>query len=471
MRAPTADALMLRAQILLALSSFPAAVAAFARVIAVAPDAAAPEFGLAVALGESGDSAAAVRAARRALAKGLDTPGVRFVLGRALFDAGCMDESESEFRAVVGREPTHVDAHANLADVVWMRTGDIVAATAGLDAALRQLPGLSALRAVKSRLLESAGLEKLGYEELLIGLGTDRDNVDLQINAAQTSVKWDPALALAHAEQAIRIAPDHPNALGTYAHVLLASGLPDRALAVAGRLLARSPHDGHASAVRATAMRMMGDPAYHDMYDYTRYVRASLLDVPNGWPTLAHYLGDLAAELHARHDLLRAHPVAQTLRGGTQTQLRLEGANESAIGAFASAINGPIRRYIDGIRSDDATLRRANSRSFRVRDAWSVRLRGGGYHFNHYHGRGWLSSACYVEVPASVGAPGGEGWLQFGEPLMRMTPSLPPEYMVKPEPGLLVLFPSWMWHGTVPFTAGKNEHRLSVAFDVLPAGD
>jgi hypothetical protein len=38
---------------------------------------------------------------------------------------------------------------------------------------------------------------------------------------------------------------------------------------------------------------------------------------------------------------------------------------------------------------------------------------------------------------------------------------------VKPEPGLLVLFPAYMWHGVEPFTSG--ERRLSVAFDVVPA--
>ncbi len=468
-RTPTADALMLRAQILLAMSSFQPAAVAFARVIALAPAAAAPELGLAVALGESGDSRAAVVAARRALAKGMDTPGVRFVLGRALFDSGRMGESESELRAVLSRAPAHTGAQTNLADVVWMRTGDIVAATAMLDASLRDTPGLAVLRVAKSRLLETAGFAELAYKEVAIGLGIEPNNVDLHLNAAQTSVKWDPVVALAHVEQAIRIAPDHPNALGTLAHVLLAAGLADRGLAVADRLLARNAHDGHARAMRATALRMMGNPAYREMYDYSRYVRACLLDVPNGWPTLSHYLDDLAIELHARHDQLRAHPVAQTLRHGTQIQLRLDGAQENAIRAFPLAIKGSIRRYVDAIRADDPFMRCGNGGGFCVRDAWSVRLRSGGYHLNHYHGKGWLSSACYIELPATVDTPGGEGWLQFGEPLMQTMPPLPAEYLIKPERGLLVLFPSWMWHGTVPFSVSGTEHRLSVAFDVLPA--
>jgi len=38
---------------------------------------------------------------------------------------------------------------------------------------------------------------------------------------------------------------------------------------------------------------------------------------------------------------------------------------------------------------------------------------------------------------------------------------------VKPERGMLVLFPSFFWHGTVPF--GGNGTRLTVAFDAVPA--
>ncbi|MBK9588986.1 MAG: hypothetical protein IPO50_10640 [Sphingomonadales bacterium] len=35
--------------------------------------------------------------------------------------------------------------------------------------------------------------------------------------------------------------------------------------------------------------------------------------------------------------------------------------------------------------------------------------------------------------------------------------------LIEPKPGRLVMFPSTMWHGTVPFDAGE---RLTVAFDV-----
>ena len=37
---------------------------------------------------------------------------------------------------------------------------------------------------------------------------------------------------------------------------------------------------------------------------------------------------------------------------------------------------------------------------------------------------------------------------------------------MRPKPGRLALFPSYMWHGTVPFTT--DESRLTIAFDAVP---
>lgn len=43
---------------------------------------------------------------------------------------------------------------------------------------------------------------------------------------------------------------------------------------------------------------------------------------------------------------------------------------------------------------------------------------------------------------------------------------LKPAQLVEPKVGRLVLFPSTMWHGTVPFA---DAERMTVAFDVARA--
>lgn len=105
---------------------------------------------------------------------------------------------------------------------------------------------------------------------------------------------------------------------------------------------------------------------------------------------------------------------------------------------------------------------------YRIQGAWSVRLRTGGFHADHFHPQGWISSAFYVETPdRALDRETREGWIRFGRPPIDLDPTLEAEHYVRPEPGRLVLFPSYMWHGTVPFTT--EELRMTVAFDLVPA--
>jgi hypothetical protein len=57
------------------------------------------------------------------------------------------------------------------------------------------------------------------------------------------------------------------------------------------------------------------------------------------------------------------------------------------------------------------------------------------------------------------------GWLTLGEPDSLLGIDLAPWRKIEPKVGQLVLFPSTMWHGTVPFEHGE---RMTVAFDVAP---
>jgi hypothetical protein len=122
---------------------------------------------------------------------------------------------------------------------------------------------------------------------------------------------------------------------------------------------------------------------------------------------------------------------------------------------------------VAALREDPAhPLDRRRRADYQISGSWSVQLRPGGFHIDHVHPRGWLSSAYYVSLPDVSDADSRAGWLKFGEAGMRV-PGCGPEHFVKPLAGTLVLFPSYMWHGTVPFAAGSP--RLTAAFDVVPA--
>lgn len=460
--------LVLRAKTLLGMKLLPEAIGAFEKAISTEPHNGSAELGLAIALGESGQTLATEAAARRAIAKGADSAGARYVLGRALFGSHRFDDAEAEFRQALRLQPNDVTAHASLAELIWMKTGDVDAATRELEAGLRRNPAQADLRATKARLLETAGKGLEALDALELGLAGSPNEVTLRVVAAQIAIGNDPARALVHSQRAVEVAPRHQGALTIHADSLFAVGRVSEAATIVSRQLEANPYDNHAIALLVSAWRLLGDERSRQIYDYKNFVRASLIDTPDGWSSLSGYLKDLAESLHRMHQL-QAHPVYQTLRSGSQIHHAPDLSGDPAIKAFGQAIDGPIRRYMDAIGVGSDLLRRRNTLKYKINGLWSVRLRPQGHHLNHFHGQGWLSSACYIELPETLGKRNGEGWLKFGEPAIAGKSELDAEYFVRPEPGMLVLFPSWMWHGTVPFEGRPEDRRLTMAFDVIPA--
>jgi len=423
---------------------------------------------LAAVLADSGRSAEAEPMIREVIARHGTTPESAFVLGRALLGLARFDEAEDQFRHVVRARPDHQAAHANLMELVWMRCGDTREASRALDRALRAQPQLVGLRVTKSRLLLSARMPTEALAELDAGLAVAPRDTALLTSATTVALELDGTRALEYAKKLQEGSPQDRAARVAIGNAYLANGDAAAALAMAGVLRRSDPCDGQALAMTADAQRMLGDQRYRELLDYQHLVRADLIDVPPGWTSLDAYLDELAADLERVH-VLRAHPVGNSLREGSQIPLVPQDSPFASIRAFPHAIDGPIRRYMQAIGPGNDPMRRRNAGRYRISGIWSVRLRPHGFHVNHYHPEGWISSACYLHLPQAVERPGGQGWLKFGEPAFPTRPALEPEYFVRPRPGLLALFPSYMWHGTVPFAGAPEDTRVTIAFDVVPA--
>jgi predicted Zn-dependent protease len=422
----------------------------------------------AAVLADNGKAAEAETAVREQVARHGETPDATFVLGRALLELARFDEAETAFRKVVHARPEHQQAQANLMELVWMRSGDVREASRAIDRVLRSRPALVGFRLTKARLLMSARRPGEALEVIDEGLALGAQQPALLKAASTIALEIDGDRALGYAARLLQAAPNDPSVRVEFGNASLATGRAQAALESAEALHRLNPNDGRALAMKADALRMLGDPRYRELLDYRALVRAEPIDVPDGWTSLKAYLADLIADLGRLHTL-RAHPIGNSLREGSQIQLDPLESPFASIRAFPQAIDGPIRRYMQALGAGSDPMRRRNTGHYRLSGMWSVRLRPQGFHVNHYHPKGWISSACYLQLPRAVAQNGGEGWLKFGEPAFPTRPALVPEYFVRPEPGLLALFPSYMWHGTVPFSGESGETRLTMAFDVVPA--
>ena len=443
------------------------AVASYRRLAAQAPDNPVAAHTLAVALNAAQQPEEAERIARQTLLRSRPTAALHYTHARSLLSLERFDEAELALRECVSLDPRRADAHDRLAELVWMRTGDIREATRSLDQALETFPHDDALRATKAALLQGAGDARGAFACLAERVARPDSHPSVLIRAGLAALDFDPATALKLAERALRALPSDHTARKLLCAAYLGVGEGARALAECGTLLKAAADDQYLIAMQTTALRLLRDPRYELLCDYDRMVLSTLIETPPGWPDLVSFLTELAARLTALHNPHGHRLLYQSLRRGTETTQDLSRNQDPVIQALFRAFADPIARYRDHIGQGEDALRRRNRGPTRFNGAWSVRLHRDGFHTSHVHPKGWISSAFYVQLPDSMRAGHtAEGVLSFGAPGMLTTPSLPAELSVRPEVGLLVLFPSYFWHGTLPFHS--DQPRLTVAFDAVP---
>jgi tetratricopeptide (TPR) repeat protein len=436
---------------------------------AAAENASAPlaSHNLAAILGDLSQFEEAEARARDALSRGLDLPQTWLVLARACLGTGKLDDSEAAFRKVLALDQLNGEAWRELCQLIWMRTGSADEALRPLDDFVRATGADPRLLEIRALAFQSCGDMERADQTIRYAVNTYPGDVAVRTLASRLAIQGGrPSDGLMHAEAAVAAAPNFWSKLAL-CEALFAVGDARRASGLIEDLRRQAPLHQNVIAYQATAWRMLGDERYPELYDYERTVSAQPITTPKGWSSLPEYLADLTQSLTALHRQFKAHPFSQSLLNGSQVS-NLLASTDPVVRAFFEAVAEPIRVYLERLGSGPDVLRVRNTFDTQVRGIWSVRLRGGGgRHVNHVHSQGWLSSACYIALPQTIGrAEDRDGWLKFGEPGIITRPPLPPQHFVRPEPGLLALFPSYMWHGTEAFKG--DEPRLSIAFDLTP---
>ena len=452
---------------LIALGRQSEALSFYGNLAAAMPDNPTPAQPLAIALNAAGRHAEAGHVAHRALARGFRTATLCLTYAKSLMAEGANDRAETALRDCLRLEPRLTEAHNNLAQLLWVRTGDLAQATEALDQALRAFANDDALWATKAAILQGAGDARAAYDCLAPRAERPQASPVLLVRAGLSALDFDPAKALALAEQAMRSLPDNTSVRNLLAAAQLGVGDARAALENCEVLLARAPDDQYLIALQTTALRLLGDERYAQLCDYHNLILPLPIEAPPPWSSLTDFLADLAASLNRLHDPNGHALLFQSLRHGTETTQDLTRSSDAAVRGLFAAFAAPIERYLGRMGQGQDALRRRNGSGWRFNGSWSVRLRNRGFHTSHVHPRGWISSAFYVELPdIMIEGRTDEGVLSFGKPGILTSPSLEAEYSVRPVPGMLVLFPSYFWHGTVPFQS--PQPRLTVAFDAVP---
>lgn len=432
-----------------------------------APENVAVLHNLAATLGDAGQYREAVDVLKRAFELGLNAPESWLVYSRALSGIQAFEEAEQAFLTLLRMRPLDHDAHREFAQLIWMRTGDRDKALALLNRAIEANPSAAPLHMARAQVYGQTGDSATEYAVIKEAARLSQ-NPHLEYaacNSALADRKF--AEAVEHGRRAAAALPDNAGVLSAYSMALLAVGDAAGALKIIDELREREPFQQLYIALQATAWRLLNDDRYHEIYDYDSLVGRYPLDTPSGWSSLDVYLQDLIAGLDEAHRF-KTHPFYQSVRKGSQIS-SIEGADNPAMRSFRSAAAGPVRKYVASLGAGRDPLRSRQLGAYRIFSSWSISLPPEGYHVDHVHPQGWLSSACHLRLAEGGGDSEKAGWLKLGEPGLATSPALGPERFIKPEPGVMVIFPSYMWHGTVDFSSGPP--RLTVAVDIVPAAD
>jgi tetratricopeptide (TPR) repeat protein len=390
-------------------------------------------------------------------------PGIALHRAEALQNLGRHDEALAILRDLLARTPGDPGLHHAYNDLLY-RLGREDEFLKSYDRA----PESHALLLSKAFFLSHEKRDREAHAIYAALLARDPDDQVAAIGAANAlSMMKRHDEAGAAFEALLARHGDSVDLFRRAAEPALLRGDPQKAAWLCEQALRISPQDGSCLALLSIASRMMEDGRDEILNGYDTLIRTFDLEPPDGFSDMDSFNAELNAALDRFHPETREF-IGQSLRGGTQTPDNLFGAGHVLIEKLQARIDQAVARYIAELE-ENAThpflSRRA--RNFRYAGSWSSRLRNCGFHVNHLHPMGWISSCYYVAVPDAVKDEAArQGWIKFGEPSFEVPLKNPVRRAVRPAAGRLVLFPSYMWHGTVPFQ--DSAARTTIAFDVVP---
>jgi tetratricopeptide (TPR) repeat protein len=431
------------------------AIPALRRAVELAPNEPLVAHGYARTLLEAG--LPSVEAFARAMKLAPGNSDVVKGLAAALVAEGRIADAVDGLQTVLRRSPLWTEGHSLLSSLRWVE-GERAGFARSFDEALQAHPNSLDLR--REQMVALLHAEQFDDVLQRVEQGRRLFGPHMLFTSHEAVVRSECGEVEAADALFAELAPlGHANFDLRHVRHLLRSGRPKQASELLDRWL-DAPEQEMFWPYAPTAWRLTQDSRAEWLEGDDRLV--GVYDLADRLPPI----DELAATLRRLHNL-RGQPLAQSVRGGTQTDGNLFQRVEPEIVALREAVRQAVAEHAEGLPPLDPSHPLARKRPSRISfsGAWSVRLAAGGSHSNHVHPMGWLSSALYIVLPPDLGRDEA-GWLALGEPQAQLHVDLPPRRMIEPKAGRLALFPSWMWHGTRPFGEGE---RITVAFDVAPA--
>jgi tetratricopeptide (TPR) repeat protein len=154
------------------------------------------------------------------------------------------------------------------------------------------------------------------------------------------------------------------------------------------------------------------------------------------------------------------------LINGKQSAGNLFKRPESSFRTLGDLVKREFLNYRNKFSGAECELIKSFPNELEFTSSWYVRMRCGGYVDKHIHEVGWISGAVYLVLPTRVNST--DGCFEYGlhgDNYPQKHENFPVG-IATPNVGDIVLFPSSLFHRTIPFNS--NEERICIAFDLKP---
>lgn len=181
----------------------------------------------------------------------------------------------------------------------------------------------------------------------------------------------------------------------------------------------------------------------------------------------SQFLKDLLSDIDNTAIEVRAQGM---IINGKQSAGNLFKRPEASFRKLGELVRQEFINYKNRFAGADCELIKSFPQELEFTSSWYVRLRRGGFVDRHIHEVGWISGAVYLVLPKDKKDP-TEGCFEYGlhgDNYPQKHDDFPVG-LATPNVGDIVLFPSSLFHRTIPFNS--NEERICIAFDLKPDGD
>jgi tetratricopeptide (TPR) repeat protein len=239
------------------------------------------------------------------------------------------------------------------------------------------------------------------------------------------------------------------------------------AVDVCNQGLSHATADNRLLSIKVLALQYAGvRPEKDALIEWDKLVRSCRITPPSEFETLDAFNHALLQHIEAHPSRMLSPPGNATRHGEHTGELLVE--PKGPLAAFEKVVEDAVESYLATTEARTGKTCIDNKPASLELTTWAVLMGSGGHQVPHIHPDGWLSGVYYVSLPPTISSedPTHAGWIEFGRPgpLIPDTGGLSFQF-VQPKEGIIVLFPSYLYHRTIPFFSGQP--RVCIAFDVL----